>query len=74
MIFARMALVVAIGALILGGWQIAAGIMIAQEVFSPEQMIRYHLIQPSGALIDKGVYMIAFGIAMGALWEIRKRL
>jgi hypothetical protein len=77
MFFTRFGRVVAILALVVGVFNVAAGMMIATETIGPYEaaLARYFpTARSSGAVIDKGILVFLFGIILGILTEIRYAL
>ncbi|MBX5132541.1 hypothetical protein HJB80_07675 [Rhizobium lentis] len=75
MIFTKLARIVAWLALILGASQMLIGFAIAAEALGPyeQALARYAPgAANSGAVIDRGLYVLIFAIALGALAEISR--
>jgi len=73
MMFTRLGHIVAFLALLIGIFQVAGGLMISTGWLTPEQvaLTRYFTGKSStGAVIDRGIYLALFGIALGILTEI----
>jgi hypothetical protein len=73
MIFTKLARIVAWLALILGASQLLIGFGIATETFGPyeQALARYAPgAANSGQVINRGMYMVIFAIALGTLAEI----
>ena len=72
MTFTHLGRFVALLALVIGIWYVAMGLMIATGALAPEQwaLARYFGKKTTGAVIDRGVYVILFSIALGTLTEI----
>lgn len=80
MFFAHAARVLAVLALLVGLAQLALGFSIATGMVGPydEALARYTTANSSGEVIDRGIYLAVFAIALGTLAEIgltlRKRM
>lgn len=72
MIFTRLALIVAVLALVVGGMNLLMGILVIQGVEGFGPAPRYGARTP-GALIDRGIYAILFGIVVGTIAEFARR-
>ena len=72
MFFTRLARVVAVIGFALGAFRTLVGFAIATGVIGPYEaaLARYAPASSSGAVIDNGVNMILFAIALGTLAEI----
>jgi hypothetical protein len=74
MLFTHLGRIVAFIALVAGSFYVLVGLMIATGVLAPEQAVlaRYFSSKftTSGAVIDRGQYIILFAIALGILTEI----
>jgi hypothetical protein len=73
MFFTHVGRIVAILAVLFGALRLVIGIMIANELMLPYEaaLARYAPgASSSGEVIDKGIYMIIFGIALGIATEI----
>lgn len=70
---AKLAKIAAVLILVLGASQVAIGLLIATETIGPydEALARYLPGKAStGEAIDRGIYMLLFGLALGTLAEI----
>ena len=74
MMFTHLGRIVAFLALLIGVWQVVFGFMIAFDVIGPPEaaLARYFpsKYKTTGQVIDRGWYIILFGIAFGILTEI----
>lgn len=72
MFFTHLGRVIAILALVFGVISIIVGLMIATEFIGPYEwaLRRYTSASSSGEVIDKGFYVVLFGVAFGILTEI----
>lgn len=72
MIFTHLARLVAAVTLFLGGFHILLGVAIATEFMGPYEatLARYSGKSSAGQIIDKGIYIAVFAIALGTLAEI----
>jgi hypothetical protein len=72
MFFTHMARLVAILALVLGTFQVLLGFGIATEFVGPYDaaLARYTNKSSAGQVIDRGMYVIIFALALGTLAEI----
>jgi len=74
MLFTNLGRIVAFLALLSGIFWVAGGLMIATGALGPEQAVlaRYFGKSTTGAVIDRGAYLILFAIALGILTEISR--
>jgi hypothetical protein len=72
MVFTNLGRVVAFILLLSGIFHIAGGLMIAAGWLTPEQaaLAVFPRRATTGAVIDRGLYAVLFGIALGILTEI----
>jgi hypothetical protein len=73
MVFTNLGRVVAFILLLSGIFHIAGGLMIAAGWLTPEQAalaVFFPRRATTGAVIDRGLYAVLFGIALGILTEI----
>jgi len=72
MLFTNLGRIVAL-ALLTGILWVAAGLMIATGALTPEQAAQvFPRARSSGAVVDRGAYMVLFAIALGILTEISR--
>jgi hypothetical protein len=76
MFFTHLGRVLAILVLVLGIFNITLAMLIAAEVIGPYEagLARYFPGKSSGQVIDHGMYMVLFSVALGILTEIRYAL
>lgn len=76
MIFTRLAVLVAFGALVFGVGNVVMGLIIAQGMMGPPQeaLSRYTALPTTGAVIDRGTLYTLIAVALGTLAEIRLAL
>jgi hypothetical protein len=74
MVFTNLGRIVAFLALLSGILWVAGGLMIATGALAPEQaaLATFFGKRSTGAVIDRGFYMILFSIALGILTEISR--
>ena len=73
MLFTHLGRIVALLALVGGILYVVIGVSIATEMLGPYQatLARYFpRARSSGAIIDRGIYVVLFSIALGILTEI----
>jgi hypothetical protein len=76
MMFIKLARILSIVGLILGVFQLLLGIAIATGFIGPYEvaLARYAGASSSGAVIDRGLYIVLVAIAFGALAEIKRAI
>ena len=72
MIFTHLARLLSIAALVLGLFRVLLGVAIATEFIGPYEAAlgRYTNSSSAGQVIDTGVYIVLFAVALGTLAEI----
>ena len=75
MLYTNLGRIVAVLAMVIGIWHIASGLMIATGGLAPEEFFLKRYFpgkSTTGAVIDHGMYIILFAIALGILTEISR--
>lgn len=74
MIYTRIGSFIAAAIVILAMFQIVIGIGLTTSDNSPEAIARLLGTRTTGQAIDRGIYGVIFGVALGVLTEISKNI